>query len=411
VSSPHSKPYRTRKPPRLSRRELLRRGFLGMGLCFAGSVPLGCGGKGPNRRVSNLADVGPLGEADANGLRLPAGFSGRVVARSGEVPPGASGYVWHQAPDGGATFATGDGGWIYVSNSELGAAQGGVGALRFDAAGRVFTAYSILAGTSRNCAGGTTPWQSWLSCEEFPGGRVWECDPFGIAVPLVRPALGVFTHEAAAVDPLRDHVYMTEDEVDGRLYRYVPPDDSDADVPDLDNGRLEVARVVDASGEGAVDWLEVPDPTFSGDTPTRRQVPESTAFLGGEGIWYGDGVMYFTTKIDNRVWAYDVETRRIEVIYDDDVANPPILSGVDNVTVSAQGDVLVAEDGGDMQIVALVPTGEIVPLVQIVGHERSEVTGPAFDPSGTRLYFSSQRGAGNPPAGGVTYEISGPFFR
>ena len=63
-----------------------------------------------------------------------------------------------------------------------------------------------------------------------------------------------------------------------------------------------------------------------------------------------------------------------------------------------------------MQIVAFAPTGEIVPIVQIEGHDGSEVAGPAFDPSGTRLYFSSQRGAGIPPTGGITYEISGPFF-
>lgn len=399
-----------RRPAGPSRRDVLRGGLSALGLCFAGPAFLGCGGKGPDRRISNLGNVGPLQAADANGLRLPVGFTSRVVGRTGEVPPGTTGYVWHQAPDGGATFATGDGGWIYVSNSEVGALQGGVGALRFAADGTAVDAYPILAGTSRNCAGGPTPWGTWLSCEEIPNGRVWECDPNGIAVPIVRPALGVFTHEAAAVDPDRDHVYMTEDEVDGRLYRYVPPDDIEADVPDLDGGRLEVARVVDASGEGAVEWLTVPDPTFSDGVPTRRQVPESTAFLGGEGIWYGFGVMYFTTKIDNRVWAYDVEARRLEIVYDDDTASTPVLTGVDNVTVSAQGDVLVAEDGGDMQIVALTPTGAIVPIVQVVGHDRSEVTGPAFDPSGTRLYFSSQRGAGNPPSGGVTYEVTGPFF-
>ncbi len=101
---------------------------------------------------------------------------------------------------------------------------------------------------------------------------------------------------------------------------------------------------------------------------------------------------------------------RMSILYDDDTSENPILTGVDNVTVSAQGDVLVAEDGGDMQIVAFAPSGEIVPLVQIAGHEGSEVTGPAFDPSGTCLYFSSQRGAGIPPTGGVTYEVTGPFF-
>ena len=78
------------------------------------------------------------------------------------------------------------------------------------------------------------------------------------------------------------------------------------------------------------------------------------------------------------------------------------------MTVSQGGDVLVAEDHGDMQIVAITPDGELVPLVQVVGHDFSEVAGPAFDPSGTRLYFSSQRGEGTTGIG-VTYEISGSF--
>ena len=82
---------------------------------------------------------------------------------------------------------------------------------------------------------------------------------------------------------------------------------------------------------------------------------------------------------------------------------------MDNVTVSPSGEVLVAEDGGDMQIVAITPSGEILPIMQVANHPNSEVTGPAFDPSGTRLYFSSQRGAAGTSSDGVTYEISGPI--
>ncbi len=396
----------------LSRRSLLRRGVLGIGLCATGRVLYGCGGKGPDRRVSNVANFGPLGEADSNGLRLPPGFSGRVVARSGEVPTSSSDYVWHARPDGGATFATDDGGWIYVSSSELGGGEGGVGALRFNADGRVVDAYRILDGTSRNSIGGPTPWGTWLSCEEVPEGQVWECDPAGVEPAVVRPALGTFQHEAVAVDPVNDHLYMSEDEIDGRLYRFIPRGvlSTNPDRLDLDDGRLEVAKVFGDDAEGPVEWLPVPDPTFAEGTPTRLQVPESTAFRGGEGMWYADGVVYFSTTIDNRIWVYDIDKKRVSVLYDDDVSDNPVLSGVDGLTVSAQGDVVVAEDGGDLQVVALVPTGEIVPIVQIEGREGGEVAGPAFDPSGTRLYFSSQRGPTDPLLGGITYEISGPFF-
>jgi len=140
------------------------------------------------------------------------------------------------------------------------------------------------------------------------------------------------------------------------------------------------------------------------------QVAESTAFRGGEGIWFHDGVAYVTTKGDNRVWAYETRSRRISVMYDDERFTDAILHGVDNVTASRGGDVLVAEDGDDMQIVALRRDAPPVAIVQVVGHPASEVTGPAFDPSGTRLYFSSQRGAsGDLRTGGVTYEVSGPF--
>jgi secreted PhoX family phosphatase len=83
-----------------------------------------------------------------------------------------------------------------------------------------------------------------------------------------------------------------------------------------------------------------------------------------------------------------------------------MLKGVDNVMVTADGHILVAEDGGDMQIVILGPGGEIYPLVQVVGQDSSEITGPAINHLGNRLYFSSQRGDGF----GITYEVSGNFL-
>ena len=83
----------------------------------------------------------------------------------------------------------------------------------------------------------------------------------------------------------------------------------------------------------------------------------------------------------------------------------PILQGVDNVEATGSGELLVAEDGGDMQIVVVDPSGRALPLLQIVGHDRSEITGPAFSPDHSRLYFSSQRGASGRSSDGVTYEV------
>ena len=355
---------------------------------------------------SNLANIGPLVSSDANGIRLPAGFSSRVVARSGSDPTGGSGYLWHPAPDGGATFADGSDGWVYVSNSEMPNGNGGVGALRFDRAGRLVDAYPILEQTSRNCAGGATPWQTWLSCEEYAEGLVWECDPLGrnLAKPL--PALGRFNHEAAAVDPATGRIYLTEDQPDGGWYRFTPDTLGEDGRPDLSSGVLAIARV----DNGQVQWVEVPDP--SGSTqPTRYQVDGATAFNGGEGSSFDRGTIYFTTKGDNRVCSYDVTSSTLSIIYDANTNDDAILRGVDNVETNGLGDIIVAEDGGNMELVVITRSGDLAPLLQVVGQDASEITGPAFTPDLSRLYFSSQTGVSGSPADGITYEITGPFLK
>ncbi|MGH6611135.1 MAG: alkaline phosphatase PhoX, partial [Burkholderiaceae bacterium] len=174
----------------------------------------------------------PLGEPDVNGIRLPPGFSSRVVARSG-VAPVAGSTLWHSAPDGGACYASPEGGWIYVSNSEMQSRTGGARALRFDASASVVDCYVILSGTSNNCAGGKMPWGAWLSCEENGDlGYVYECDPTGATPAIVRPALGRFSHEAVAWDAVQGRLYLTEDRNDGRLYRFTPTATLASGAPD-----------------------------------------------------------------------------------------------------------------------------------------------------------------------------------
>lgn len=349
-------------------------------------------GPGPYGLIADAPDV--------NGVRLPAGFRSRIVAVTGQRV-GPTSQLWHLAPDGGACFPALNGGWTYTSNSEVPLA-GGAAMIRFDANARIVEARTILSGTSLNCAGGPTPWGTWLSCEEHELGNVWECYLDGRA-PVRRADLGRFSHEAVAVDPLRRCLYLTEDQSNGRFYRHVP-----SSWPNLGSGRLYAARVSwDDSSQrlGTVSWREVPDDLSARAWPMSTY---TTGFNGGEGCWYDDGLVYFATKGDNRIWVYDGSSRRLEVIYDAALNPASPLRGVDNIVVSRSGDLFVAEDGGDLQLCIITPERIVAPFVELEGHEGSEITGPAFNPAGDRLYFSSQRGRGGSGVG-VTFEVEGPF--
>jgi secreted PhoX family phosphatase len=382
----------------IARRDVLRLGLYAAGGALVGSSPW-LASLARATAETGPGPFGPLLDPDENGIQLPRGFRSRVLARAQQVVPGTD-YTWHIFPDGGATFPVFSG-WIYVSNSEI-PGTGGAGALRFDRAGRVVDAYPILTGTIQNCAGGKTPWQTWLSCEEYPGGYVWECDPRGRGVATPHPAMGRFQHEAVAADPVARHFYLTEDVGDGGLYRFRP-----ARWGDLSAGVLEIASVDDRR---RVEWIVVPDPDpvlQDGATPTRLQVPEATPFDGGEGIVVHERQVYVTTKGDNRVWRYDTRLSKIDVVYEASLDPGRQLTGVDNIEVGPGGDLLVAEDGGNMELVVITPDEVAYPLLRVVGQDGSELAGPAFSPDGRRLYLSSQRGEGV----GITYEIEGPFPR
>jgi secreted PhoX family phosphatase len=387
-----------------------RREFIGLGVGGVAAVSLGAAfwddlfGTAESRPLRSGAGYGPLGSPDENGVRVPEGFRSRIVARGEQAVPG-TGYRWHIASDGMATFPQGDGGFVLVSNSE--AFEGGASALRVGRDGEVRDAYRILSGTTQNCSGGGTPWGTWLSCEEVEDGRVWECDPAGRKRAVPHPAMGIFKHEAAAVDERARRVYLTEDLIDGGLYRYTP-----RRWPDLSEGLLEIARV--ASG-GAVEWVEVPDPSAARER-TRRQVRGSTQFKRGEGIWFDGEILYVSTTADHRVHAYDTRRERIKVIYDGLASRSAPLLRVDQLTGTRAGEVFVCEDIASDEIVmgVITPDRRVARFLSITGpqHRGSELTGVAFDPSGARMYVASQRAFPESdllPGPGAIYEIAGPF--
>jgi secreted PhoX family phosphatase len=387
-----------------------RREFIGLGVGGVAAVSLGAAfwddlfDTAESRPLRRGAGYGPLGPPDENGVRLPEGFRSRIVARGEQAVPGTD-YRWHVASDGMATFPQDDGGFVLVSNSET--FEGGASALRIGPGGEVRDAYRILSGTTQNCSGGGTPWGTWLSCEEVEEGQVWECDPAGRKRALAHPAMGIFKHEAAAVDGRAKRVYLTEDLVDGGLYRYTP-----RRWPDLSAGLLEIARV---GKGGAVEWVEVPDPSAARER-TRRQVRGSTPFKRGEGVWFDGETLYVATTADHRVHAYDTRRERIRVIYDGLASRSAPLLRVDQLTGTRAGEVFVCEDiaTDEIDIGVIGPDRRVAKFLSVTGpeHRGSELTGVTFDPSGSRMYVASQRAFPESdllPGPGAIYEVTGPF--
>ena len=395
----------------MSGRGPTRRQFVGVGIGGVAAVALGGAfwrdvlGSDSGARATRPGPYGARGAPNELGLRLPDGFRSRLVARGGE-PVADTGYAWHKASDGSATFPARGGGLILVSNSET--LEGGASAIRFGPDGEVEDAYRILSGTTQNCSGGGTPWGSWLSCEETESGLVWECDPTGVRRPVARPAMGVFKHEAAAVDPRGRSIYLTEDLVDGCFYRFTP-----RHWPDLSEGLLEVAVVED---DGRTRWVTVPDPAARRER-TRRQVPGATVFKRGEGLWHDGGIVYVATTADHRVHAYHTRRERFEVIYDGLASRSAPLLRVDQLVASRAGEVFVCEDIAteEIDLGVIDRRGRVTRFLSATGrqHQASELTGVTFDPSGSRMYFASQRAFGSydVPGPGAVYEVSGPFHQ
>ncbi|MBT4098738.1 MAG: DUF839 domain-containing protein [Gemmatimonadetes bacterium] len=441
----------------------------------AAAVSLGFGGL--QRHVANAegdlyrVGFGSLRPDPAGLLDLPAHFSYRVLGRTGESM--SDGLLVPGAPDAMAAFPTAEGRTLLVCNHELTAGAlaagafgeqneglaevppksfydygygtsprlGGTTTIVISRDGRVERRYLSLAGTVRNCAGGPTPWGSWITCEESTQRRdsSYEKDHgynFEVpataeiqrAEPVPLRAMGRFNHEAVAVDPSTGIVYQTEDTGDSLIYRFLPEKIGHLQA----GGRLQALAVHDhpsfdtrnwesttiRPGQALeVYWIDI-DHVESPENDLRLQGYSKGAarFARGEGMWYGQDAIYFACTSGGvaqkgQVWRYRPSAHearngeamspgKLELFVEPNDSD--VVENCDNLTVSPWGDLVLCEDGPEQQhLVGVTPDGALYKLGRNALNS-SEFAGVVFSPDGQELYVNIQ----NP---GITLAIKGPW--
>lgn len=455
---------------------LSRRGFLGrtaaagLGIALAGSIDA-IAGTAANAAARTGVGYGPLVADPAGLLALPAGFSYTLVAHAGQTLL-ETGQPTPSDADGTGSFPDGRGTTL-VNNHEIGAdepygvpplpgltydpgARGGTTSIDVTKQGERVREYVSVAGTHNNCAGGITPWGTWLTCEETEQrkggvftadhGWVFEVSPVQDENPGNSPVplrfLGRFAHEAVAVDPSTSVVYETEDAngPHGLYYRWTPPagfvpgkgalhelarttGDTAGTLQAMScsKGSTHVLDLSQATQPGTtyrVSWVDVPD-RLAATTSVRKQFTDAqvTRSRKLEGAWWADGGAYFVASFarttdgsvnehDGQVWFYDpsAETVTLKTIFgvnpDPDADVAP--DGPDNITVSPYGGVLLAEDGeGINHLVGVTEGGESYFLARN-DESDSEFTGPTFSADGSLLFANIQ-------SPGYVFAIRGPW--
>ncbi len=416
---------------------------------------------------------GPL-QSDPNGLfDLPEGFSYKIISNFGDKMDDGL-FVPHR-PDGMATFPGPDGQTILIRNHEVNAAKGGAESAfgedfgltsqlsteEFYDAGKnnnpgqggtttvvydtenqeVVREFLSLAGTIRNCAGGPTPWNSWITCEEIvmhpddvyarSHGYVFEV-PATAEIARAKPtpikAMGRFNHEAIAVDPESDVIYLTEDRSDGLLYRFIPNTPGEL----LDGGTLQAlaikgtpgldtrnwdSRTVEVGETLDVEWIDLENIDSPKDELRYRGFEDGAAqFARGEGMWYGNDAIYYACTNGGpeelgQIWKY---TPSESEATESETENPgtlelfvesmdsSIIENADNLTVAPWGDLIVCEDTDEMQdLNGVTPEGKVYKFGRNA-KSNSELAGATFSPDGSTLFMNIQHS-------GITLAITGPW--
>ncbi len=455
----------------VSRRHFLKTsGAVALG--FAGlRTLLGCTTEAPLPPIPQ--GFGPLLPDPDKILDLPEGFAYRIISRAGEAM--RDGFVVPGLPDGMATFPGPDGTTLLVRNHEVNAdataslgpfgadnrllarlgaealydagkngqpCLGGTTTLVYDTrAQRLVGQHLSLAGTLRNCAGGPTPWNTWITCEETVQRADDRCERDhgyafevpasaapGLAAPVPLRAMGRFNHEAVAVDPASGIVYETEDAGDGLLYRFLPA------VPGrlAEGGRLQALAVRDQPGLDtrnwdaptvapgtalAVGWIDLDEVEAPENDLRLRGFDRGAArFARGEGMWYGNDAVYFACTNGGRnrkgqIWRYvpgpaegtpqeAAAPGRLELFIEPN--DGALVDNADNLTVAPWGDLVLCEDGsGEQFLVGVTPQGILYPFARNAV-SNSEFAGATFSPDGTTLFVNIQ---GN----GLTLAVTGPW--
>lgn len=454
----------------ISRRDFVRRAQM-VGLFYA-AFPLASAARAhsQNSAVKLMPDPEGL-------LELPEGFSYRLIAKAGEEM--SDGFLRPGRADGMACFAhppssdkcvlmcnhenwlsVEDGSPFGPNNELLGQLEpgklydkkadgspffGGVSKMVYNLkTGEIESDFLVLTGTAANCAGGATPWGSWLTCEEEmlkpeegPGkhhGFVFETpsSATGLVDPVPLKAMGRFAHEAAAVDPETGIVYLTEDNRNGLFYRFIPDTLGQLDK----GGRLQALAIKGwesantnnwpldwgGGGPGRVKpgvefetyWIDMDDvESPNADLAVRGHKAGAAYFCRGEGMAYGlrpgsnTGEIFFNCTQGGvaragQVWRYTPgATGKLTMLYES--ASSDVLDLCDNMALAPWGDLILCEDGlGSQYLRGLTPEGQIYDFARNAHDDENEFCGACFSPDGKTMFVNVQQP-------GMTFAITGPW--